>query len=181
MRILGIDPGTRVVGFACIDNGVAMQSARLRTPRDFRVLDAGVLRTEATSSLPDRLGALHETLYELADRWRPTVCVIEKAFYGANVASALKLGEARGALVSALRRCSIPVCEITPAEVKRMIAGNGAADKEQVSRAIELLLGFKRGKLPYDVTDALAIALTHGFRGHQSISRPKREADFERI
>ena len=54
------------------------------------------------------------------------------------------------------------VCEITPAEVKRVIAGGGAADKEQVSRAVELLLGFKRGKLPYDVTDAMAIALTHG-------------------
>ena len=157
-RVLGIDPGSRVVGFACLSS----TKNRTSHPRDFSILDAGVIRVDTDLSLPERLGAIHETVYEIAQRLQPTICVVEKAFFGVNAASALKLGEARGAMVSALIRCGVQVCEITPAEVKRVIAGGGAADKEQVSRAVELLLGFKRGKLPYDVTDAMAIALTHG-------------------
>ena len=79
-----------------------------------------------------------------------------------NASSALKLGEARGAIVSAVRRRGLSVFEITPAEVKRTIACAGAASKEDVSRAVTALLGFERGKLPFDATDAVAIALACG-------------------
>lgn len=150
--VLGIDPGSRIVGFGCLRSfGVGKSE----------IVDAGVIRVDTSLSQADRLGALHEAMYELVERLQPDLCVIERPFFGVNAASALKLGEARGALMSAVNRLGVAIAEITPAEVKRKIAGGGAADKEGVSRAVEMFLGFERGRMPFDVTDALAIALTH--------------------
>ncbi len=158
LRILGIDPGSRLVGF-----GLLASSRRDPLgPRDFRVIDAGVLRAPLSESIHVRLGLLHDTLFELLETLRPDVCVIERSFHGVNASTAIKLGEARGALLAAVSRHKIPVTEITPAEVKRTVAGGGAADKERVALAVSSLLGFQRGALPHDATDALAIALTHG-------------------
>lgn len=156
--ILGIDPGSRVVGFAILRARVA----RPRMPRDFEVFDAGVIKAKDGLSVPERLGLIHEAVHVLASEVSPTHCAIEKAFHGVNAASAIKLGEARGAIVAAARRHKLPIFEITPAEVKRTIACTGAASKEDVCRAVTNLLGFERGKLPFDATDAVAIALACG-------------------
>ena len=156
--IIGIDPGSRVVGFAILRSKIA----RPRMPRDFEVADAGVIKTNVDLSIPERLGHIHDAVHSLTGELSPTHCAIEKAFYGVNASSALKLGEARGAIVSAVRRHGLSVFEITPAEVKRTIACTGAASKEDVCRAVTALLGFDRGKLPFDATDAVAIALACG-------------------
>lgn len=156
--IIGIDPGSRVVGFAILRAKVA----KPRMPRDFAVVDAGVIKTNVDLPMSERLGHIHDAVHGLTAELSPTHCAIEKAFYGVNASSALKLGEARGAIVAAVRRHGLAVFEITPAEVKRTIACAGAASKEDVCRAVTALLGFDRGKLPFDATDAVAIALTCG-------------------
>ena len=96
----------------------------------------------------------------MASELAPTHVAIEKAFHGINSSTAIKLGEARGALISAIARLGIPISEITPAQVKRLVAGHGAATKEPGYQALQALMGFNKGRLPHDASDALAIALT---------------------
>jgi len=153
-KILGIDPGSRVVGFALI----GALKARPVSPKDWTVLDVGVIRATADLSSTQRLGEIHNALFDLIQEMQPQHIAIEKAFHGVNAATAIKLGEARGAIIAASSRHGLPVHEITPAQVKRIIAGNGAATKEQVYMALQALMGFNRGRLPLDASDALAIA-----------------------
>lgn len=133
-------------------------------PSDFVVLEAGVLRADPRLASEVRIGLLHEALHQLIVQHEPEVCVLEKAFYDKNVSSAIKLGEVRGAFIAACARSKVKVEEISPAEVKKTIAGHGRAEKEQVSLALKALLGFDRGHLPHDATDALAISLCFGLR-----------------
>jgi crossover junction endodeoxyribonuclease RuvC len=159
-RILGIDPGSRVIGFALIEG----LKARPLGPRDWAVMDVGVMKASAGLELTARLGEIHCGLYDVIAQTAPTIVAIEKAFHGANASTAIKLGEARGALIAAIMRHNLPLHEITPAEVKRLIAGHGAADKEQVYKALKSILGFDRGCLPFDASDALGIALASSLR-----------------
>jgi crossover junction endodeoxyribonuclease RuvC len=156
--IFGIDPGARVVGYAFIRAKTALPLV----PADFAVIEAGALRVDQRLPHAERLGLLHGAVHELAARHAPDVCVLERAFCDKNVASALKLGEARGAFIAACGRLGIPIGEITPAEVKKTITGNGRAEKEEISLALKALTGFDRGELPHDVTDALALSLCFG-------------------
>lgn len=160
IRILGIDPGSKLVGFACIETRVG----RSISPRDFSIVDVGVLRAPPQLPHAVRIGILHDALLTIISDTSPTICVMERAFTGVNSFTALRLGEARGALISALRSKEICLEEVAPAHVKKTIAGNGAATKEEVARVLSLLWKFERGSLPYDTTDALAIALTFGLR-----------------
>ncbi|MEN9833897.1 MAG: hypothetical protein RL011_90 [Pseudomonadota bacterium] len=158
--ILGIDPGSRITGFALLR---AKKPLPL-VPRDFAVVEAGVLRADAAMPYAERIGLLHLALCELLVEHRPDVCVIEKAFFDKNASSALKLGELRGAYIAACARSQVPVAELTPADVKKTIAGNGRADKQAIALALHALLGFNRGSLPHDATDALALSLCHGLK-----------------
>lgn len=154
-RILGIDPGSTVVGFACIE----IVGARALSPRDFRIVDAGVLRAPAKEEHAVRLGILHNTLFNLATELAPDCCVMERAFSGVNPFTALRLGEARGALISSLCRVGVALEEIAPAHAKKVIAGKGNATKEQVAQVLATIWKFERGALPFDATDALSLAL----------------------
>lgn len=158
--VLGIDPGSRCAGYAFI----RARGASTMQPRDFEILDAGLLRAHVDLPAWQRIGLLHEAIYDLMQKHRPEVCVLEKAFCDKNVASALRLGEVRGAFIAAAGRAMVGVEEITPSEVKKTITGNGRADKESVSLTLKALIGFDRGRLPHDVTDALAISLCYGLR-----------------
>jgi crossover junction endodeoxyribonuclease RuvC len=157
-RILGIDPGSRICGFAMLTSTKVAPSSF----RDFVVEDAGVLRADLKLTFIERIGLLHECLEKMLPELAPTCCVIEDAFFGNNARSALKLGQARGALISAVVKKRIPTYEVAPTKVKSMVTGKGGASKEDVAKSLEVMLGFKRGKLPYDAVDAVAIALTHG-------------------
>ena len=161
MRIFGLDPGSNVVGFACIEARIPA-SGRALTLRDFRIVDVGVLKANQSASHAKRIAALHIGLHDLLQGLKPDMCVVERAFAGVNAMSALKLGEARGALVSAIGRLDLPMHEVTPASAKKLISGHGAATKEEVSLSIQALTGFQKGQLPYDATDALALALCGG-------------------
>lgn len=155
-RILGIDPGSRVIGFAVLES----IKERPFGPRDWIVLDAGVIKAPQTDLAAERLAAIHETIFELITELQPQHGAIERTFQGINAASGIKLGEARGAIIAALGRHSLPVMEFSPTVIKRTVGGSGAATKEQVANAIMSLMGFQRGRLPLDATDAVAIALT---------------------
>ncbi|MFW7380323.1 MAG: crossover junction endodeoxyribonuclease RuvC [Oligoflexus sp.] len=158
IKVLGIDPGSHITGFcilACPKRG-GFQMGHLK------ILDAGSIQPKKNLCHSERAGQLHNSLYSLAAYHQPDICVIEKAFTGVNPMSALRLGETRGALISAARRLNIHVEEIAATQVKKTISGQGHATKEQIARALEVMIGFHRGSLPYDVTDAVAIAVSFG-------------------
>ena len=175
-RILGIDPGSRVVGFALI----GAKKPIPRVPADWKILDAGIMRANANLAMPPRLTELHATLFDLVAELGPTAAGIEKAFQGVNAQSAIKLGEARGALIAAIGRHGIPVHEITPAEVKRVVAGHGAATKEQVYQALQALMGFNKGDLPLDASDALAIAFAVSLKAFLPEPAARRKTPLKR-
>lgn len=158
--ILGVDPGSHVAGYAFI----RARKERPLLPRDFEILDAGVLRAKTSLSAFERIGLMHEALFQLICRHSPDVCVLERAFFDKNVSSALRLGETRGSFIAAAVRRGVRIEEITPAEVKKTLTGNGRADKNLISLTIKSLAGFDRGHLPHDVTDALAISFCFGLR-----------------
>ena len=176
MRILGIDPGTVVVGFGCIEQaGVAAASHVVgETPLALRVgnlvrpgsaggpvqlVEAGALRLPRRAPLSERLRELAVGFRELLDRLAPAEVALEEAFFGKSVQSALRIGEARGVVLAEAARRGVPVFQFAPARVKRVVAGNGAADKEAIARMAAQWLGLARPPTPRDVTDALAVAL----------------------
>lgn len=162
--ILGIDPGSRIAGFALIKSKRNLPLG----PHDFQILDVGVIRTKDHGTIPERLTFLHLEMYDITQAWFPKFVAIEKAFMGVNAKSALRLGEARGSLISAVHRGGAQVFELAPNAIKQAVTGNGLATKEQVKLAVKVLTGFENNNLPFDATDALATALAFGMQGIQS-------------
>ena len=149
-RVLGIDPGSRVTGFGVIE------SDGVRS----RYLGSGCIRTNVDGSFPQRLGEIFNGVRAVLNEWRPHEVAIEQVFVSRNASSALKLGQARGAAISAIVTGELPVFEYTPAAVKQGLVGNGRAEKEQVQHMVRVILGMQ-GKMGLDESDALAIALCH--------------------
>ncbi len=160
VRIMGIDPGISIAGFAFIE---AKKPAPLN-PKDFSIIEVGVLRSRTQDDAWLRIGMMHESMFELIREFRPKICVMESIFLGKNVRSALTLGQIRGAFISAATRCNATISELSPTTVKKVISGNGHAAKEDVHKALQALIGFNKGQLPYDASDALAIALCFSLR-----------------
>ena len=148
-RVLGIDPGSRVTGFGVIDTD----------GRKSRHVESGVVRT-GSGEFPERLGEIFRGIREVIEQHAPTQVAIEQVFVSRNPASALKLGQARGAAIAAAVTRDLPVFEYTPRSVKQALVGTGAADKEQVKHMVRILLSLP-GKMGLDESDALAIALCH--------------------
>jgi crossover junction endodeoxyribonuclease RuvC len=149
--ILGVDPGTRVVGYGAI-------VARERGPR---LLAAGTVTPPAKQSVPERLGFIQAELLRLIAQIRPTVVVVEQAFAARNVQSALRIGEGRGVVLACAAASGAVVVQFAPAVAKRSIAGHGAADKQQVSAMVSQILGLASPLPTVDASDALALALTY--------------------
>ena len=168
LKIFGIDPGSQVTGFCCLHEAYSLSLHPT-------VADAGVIRPTKTLSHSDSLGQIHDSIFAIIDSHSPDFAVIEKGFTGINQNSALRLGETRGAIIAAIRRNGCEVIEMAPNEVKKLVTGNGHAKKEDVSLSVELLLKFRRGKLPYDVTDAVAIAYAYSLKHKSSYSISKND------
>jgi crossover junction endodeoxyribonuclease RuvC len=149
MIILGIDPGLNVTGFGLIE---------VRGNRAGYVA-SGCIRASG-SELPQRLGIIFSGIRELIELHGPGEAAIENVFMHRNASSALKLGQARGAAISALVTHGLPVHEYTPAQIKQSMVGRGGADKEQVRHMVCALLGLKTPPR-LDASDALACALSH--------------------
>ncbi len=148
-RVLGIDPGSRVTGYGVIEtDGVRS-----------RHLHSGCIRT-ASGAFPERLGEIFNGIRAVLLEWRPQQVAVEQVFVSRNAAAALKLGQARGAAISAIVTQDLPVFEYTPAAVKQGLVGNGRAEKEQVQHMVRVILGLQ-GTMSLDQSDALAVALCH--------------------
>jgi crossover junction endodeoxyribonuclease RuvC len=148
MKVLGIDPGTAALGYGIVE----------RTGGRLREVDHGCLVTSPDLSMPERLLAIHSLVDELLALHHPDLMGVERLFFSRNVQTALGVGQARGVVLLAAAQHGTPVREATPNEVKSAIAGYGAADKEQVQRMVQLVLGMSDRPRPDDAADALAIA-----------------------
>lgn len=149
MRILGIDPGSRVTGFGVVEAGA----------RKTVYVASGCIRAEA-DDFPTRLRIIFEGVQAVIAEYAPDEAAIENVFVQRNAGSALKLGQARGAAICALVLRDLPVHEYTPAQIKLSIAGRGAATKQQVQHMVVALLALPAAPRA-DAADALACALTH--------------------
>jgi crossover junction endodeoxyribonuclease RuvC len=151
VRIMGIDPGTRVAGYGVVD----LIGNRMAP------VAHGVIRADMTHGYAVRLRSIHDGLAQIIAQHRPDQVAIEEAFYGKNAASALRMGEGRGAAILAVALQDRPLFQYTPAEVKKAVVGNGRAHKEQIQEMVRLLLGLSELPEPEDAADALAVAICH--------------------
>ncbi|MFN0206960.1 MAG: crossover junction endodeoxyribonuclease RuvC [Planctomycetota bacterium] len=158
-RILGIDPGTRVVGVGVIEVGGAHPT----------FVHCEAIEPKKTAPVSDRLLYIHNELERILDREKPNIVVIEQVYVGKSSPSAIRIGEGRGIALLCAARIGAEIHEYPPATVKRAIAGFGGADKEQVATWISRLLQLTEPPRPYDAADALALALTHAHRQRSPI------------
>lgn len=150
MIVLGIDPGSLVLGYGLIrGEGSKMES-----------LDYGTIRIHGKTSLSKRLDTIYHNLIRIAQVHKPDAAAIESMFYSKNVKSALTQGEARGVVLLACEQVNLPIYEYAPTVVKQAVAGQGAATKSQVGFMVKRLLNLPDVP-PEDATDALAIAICH--------------------
>ena len=149
IRILGIDPGSRMTGYGVIE----VQGGRTL------YIASGCVRM-ADEDFPQRLRTIFEGVGEVVDKYQPTATAIEKVFVQRNVDSALKLGQARGAAICAVVSRSLPIAEYSPTQIKQALVGRGAAAKEQVKHMVKMLLQIDESPQE-DAADALACALCH--------------------
>jgi crossover junction endodeoxyribonuclease RuvC len=150
MKILGIDPGSGIIGFGLIE----------QSPKP-KMLDAGVIRTTIGDETASRLQELYDSMKELLAELKPDVAAVEKLFFAQNVTTAMTVGQARGVILLALAEQEIPIFEYTPLQIKMAITGYGRAEKVQIQEMVRVQLGLKNKPKPDDCADALACALTH--------------------
>ena len=151
MRILGIDPGSRVCGYGVIDF----------VGGEMRYVECGVLTAPEEKAMEERLGEIARGLREVIGELGPAVVAIEDVFSHQNVRSALALAQARGMALAVVGLAGLSVASYPPASVKKAVSGSGRADKDQIARMVQVLIGLR--SLPRaDATDALAVAIAHG-------------------
>ena len=161
IRILGIDPGSRITGYGVIEL-VGQQAICIAN---------GCLRV-GDGELAHRLKGIFTGLQEIIEKHRPEEMAIESVFVQRNVDSALKLGQARGVAISAVALNSISVDEYTPKQIKKAVVGKGNASKDQVQHMVKAILSL--GKAPAeDAADALAVALCHGYHRQTAQRAPE--------
>lgn len=153
MRIIGIDPGIARVGW-----GVIEKSTNTVKPLAFDCLE-----TSKNDPIEQRLLIIYTFLSQLFAEYTPDAVSVEELFFNSNAKTALTVGHARGVVLLAAAAHSIPVISYTPLQVKMALTGYGRADKSQIGHMVKTLLYLKAIPKPDDTTDALAIALTHGF------------------
>lgn len=148
-RILGIDPGSRITGFGIIE----------RQRQKSVYVTSGCIRTQS-KLMPQRLQEIYTGLTQIIEQYQPTISAIEQVFVHRNVASALKLGQARGVAILACVQHNLTVHEYAPTQIKQAVVGNGHAEKIQVQQMVKILLSLS--KMPQvDAADGLAAALCH--------------------
>ena len=151
MRIIGIDPGTGILGFGVVDfvGGKAT------------MVDAGVITTPPHTPLDERLEDIFDSLTEIIRDTKPQIMSIEKLFFARNVTTAMSVSHARGVAMLTGRKAKLEIAEYTPMQIKQTLTGYGKADKKQVQEMVRLHLNLKEVPKPDDCADALAAAITH--------------------
>ncbi len=151
--ILGIDPGTAIMGWGVVRH----EGLKLK------YVQHGAITTPSDWEMPRRLGRLFDGVTQLVKGYRPDAVVVEELFFNTNVTTAITVGQARGVALLAAYRAGIPVAEYTPLQVKQAITSYGRADKRQVQEMVKALLNLPEIPRPDDAADGLAIAVTHAF------------------
>jgi crossover junction endodeoxyribonuclease RuvC len=151
VRILGIDPGSRVCGYGVVDSHAG----------ELVYVECGVLTAPQDRPMEQRLGEIARGLREVIGELSPQVVAVEDVFSHQNLRSALALAQARGMALAVVGLCGLGVASYAPALVKKAVSGSGRADKMQIARMVQALIGLR--SLPRaDAADALAVAITHG-------------------
>ncbi|MEK6325109.1 MAG: crossover junction endodeoxyribonuclease RuvC [Acidobacteriota bacterium] len=151
MRVIGVDPGSATTGYGVIDSD----------GQRYEVIEYAGIHGPKHLSFAERLLAISRKLEEVIERLSPQACAVEDTFYAVNVKSALKLGQARGAVLVAAARAGVEIFEYSPLEIKSALVGYGRAEKQQVQEMVRVLLGMKNAPEPFDASDALAVAICH--------------------
>lgn len=162
--ILGIDPGTNIMGYGIIEI----------TGKQMRLLHIGVLDMRKIKDGLEKLGIIFTETTSLIEQWNVTEMAIEAPFYGKNIQSMLKLGRAQGAAITAGIYKKIQVEEYSPRRIKQSVTGKGAASKEQVAAMLIRLLGMKEVPSLMDATDGLAVAVCHYFSQGSGVTEEKK-------
>lgn len=163
MRILGIDPGSRVTGYGLVDS----------VKNQHHYVASGCIRTQ-TKDFPQRLGDIFHAMQDVITEYQPDHVSVEQVFVANNASAALKLGQARGAAITAAVNAKLPVFEYTPRAVKQALVGTGAAGKEQVQHMVRILLNLRQS-MGLDESDAIAVALCHA-HSHAVLSKLRASA-----
>jgi crossover junction endodeoxyribonuclease RuvC len=157
--ILGIDPGTIVMGYSIIK---VQHNA-------IQVVQIDVLKLASKKDNYERLQLIHKKVLELMQQYGPDEFAIEAPFFGKNVQSMLKLGRAQGVAIAAAMNSGVPVTEYSPKKVKQSITGNGNAGKEQIFKMLQNIVALPDKPQYFDATDALAVAVCHHFQDRLTI------------
>jgi crossover junction endodeoxyribonuclease RuvC len=153
-RILGIDPGTNILGYSVIE----------QRNKSVEILTMDVIVLGSKEEMSTKMKHLFDKIVEIIDYYHPDMLAIEAPFFGKNVQSMLKLGRAQGLCIAAAFSRSIPFVEYSPRKIKQSITGNGAASKEQVANMLQRMYGFEDLPKYFDATDALAVAVCHSYQ-----------------
>ena len=151
MRIIGIDPGTGILGFGVID----------AEKGSFSMVTAGVITTPAHTPLDERLEEIFDGLTEIIHETKPDAMSIEKLFFAQNVTTAISVSHARGVAMLTGRKARLSIAEYTPLQIKQTLTGYGRADKKQMQEMVRMQLRLQSVPRPDDAADALAAAITH--------------------
>ncbi|HVA10912.1 MAG TPA: crossover junction endodeoxyribonuclease RuvC [Candidatus Dormibacteraeota bacterium] len=151
MRIIGIDPGTGILGFGIIE--VVHGKSQL--------VDAGVIRTPVKEDDAVRLQTIFEELTDIIAETKPQEMAVEKLFFAQNVTTAMTVAQARGVVLLAGQQAGLKIYEYTPLQIKQALTGYGRAEKKQIQEMVRVILHLKVVPKPDDCADALAAAITH--------------------
>ena len=171
MRVMGIDPGTRVVGYGVLDH----------EGNRFRTVTFGAIRADTKQPRPLRYLQIFEGLAAVIEEHAPQQIAIERIFSGKNPQSAIQIGEGRGLALLAAGRADIPVSEYAATVVKKAVVGTGAGSKGQVQELVRVLLGLDKAPTPRDASDALAIAICHCNRADLGDALEKAGLDRDKL
>jgi len=151
MRIIGIDPGTGILGFGIIE----VNRGKVQ------LVDGGVIRTPVKEDDAVRLQTIYEELTAIIASTKPEMMSVEKLFFARNVTTAMTVAQARGVVLLCGKQAGLDIYEYTPMQIKQAITGYGKADKKQMQEMVRVLLGLAEVPKPDDAADAIAAALTH--------------------
>jgi len=168
-RILGVDPGTVVLGFAIVEIH----------PRSKRIVELGTLKLAKFSDHSERLATIHRRLTQVITTHTPAVMAIESPFFGKNPQSMLKLGRAQGVCMAAAMGQEVPVVEYAPRKIKQSITGNGNASKEQVAAMLQNEFPLDFSRVLADATDALGAAMCHYHQSRGALGGAKKFSGWE--
>ena len=149
MKILGIDPGTTIIGYGVVETGA----------KGLLCLDYGVFRVQTGTETSNRITSVYDFFEKLIKKHQPDKAGIEKHFFFKNAKTITRVSETKGVILLALQKLGVEVSEFTPLQVKQAVSNYGRADKKQVQKIISLILGLKEIPQPDDAADALAIAI----------------------